>query len=338
MPAPLRVAVDARVVATDLRGIGRYARAILRRLAPRDDVAFTLLIPELFPARRRAALARALGTRRFGVARRVPRGTDVTWFPANGTFFESRAPVVATLHDAVPFRYPNADVRAREREQRPFLETVRTARAFIAVSDFGKSELCAVFRIEPERIATIHHGIDPAFSAGEAGPLADGLVPGSYLLFVGDPAEPRKNFRVLRNAHRAAWPDGDGPQLRVISKLGDDVQGGAESLISLYRGALAVAVPSYHETFGFPLLEAMACGAPALASKASSLPEVGGDAALWLPPHDESAWSEALRQVAQDAELRARLRERGLERAAAFDWERSAAAHLELFRQVAAAR
>jgi hypothetical protein len=112
---PLRLAVDARVVATDVRGIGRYTRAVLRRLAPREDVALTLLIPELFPGRRRSALVRALGTNRFAVARRVPRNTDVTWFPANGTFFESRAPIVATIHDAVPFRYPNADPKARDR-------------------------------------------------------------------------------------------------------------------------------------------------------------------------------------------------------------------------------
>ena len=329
MSAPLRVAVDARVVATDLRGIGRYARAILRRLTRRDDVVFTLLIPELFPLRRRAALARALGTSAFSIARRVPRGTDVTWFPANGTFFESRAPVVATVHDAVPFRYPNADVRAREREQRPFLETVRTAHSFIAVSDFGKSEICTIFRVPPERVTTIHHGIDAIFSPGDPGALPDGLEPGSYLLFVGDPAEPRKNFRVLRNAPMRVF---------VASKLGDDMHGGAETLVMLYRGALAVTVPSYHETFGFPLLEAMACGAPALASNVGSLPEVGGDAPLWLPPHDEAAWSDALQRIAKDASLRANLRERGLQRAAHFDWDASAAAHLDLFRRVAQER
>jgi glycosyltransferase involved in cell wall biosynthesis len=215
------------------------------------------------------------------------------------------------------------------------LETVRRARAFIAPSEFGKSEICTVFRLDPARVTTIHHGIDEAFSPGDPGMLPEGLEPNSYLLFVGDPGEPRKNFSMLRNAHRTAWPNAGGPRLHVVSRMGDDTRGDAEGLISLYRGALAVTVPSYHETFGFPLLEAMACGVPALASQISSLPEVGDDAALWLPPHDEAAWRDALRCIADDVSLREQRRERGLARATAFHWDTSALAHLELFRRVA---
>ncbi len=349
---PLRIAVDARVVATDTRGIGRYERAVLRDLVRRDDVSLTLLLPEALPFLRRRALARALGSTRFAVARRVPRNADVVWHPANGTFFPSLTPAVVTLHDAVPFRYPNDDPKARAREQEPFTISVGTAASFIAVSAFGKTEIHAVFGVPGERIDVIHHGVDERFSPGEPQALPPGVRAGAYFLFVGDPVEPRKNFAMLYDAYRLAWPAGDGPRLVVAGatrppradviatdRLGDDLDAvGSNELLALYRGALAVAVPSYHETFGMPVLEAMACGAPVLASRGSSLPEVGGDAAQYVPPHDVQAWSSALRAIATDGAARARMRAAGLSRAAQFRWDACAQAHLDLLARVARAR
>ena len=97
---------------------------------------------------------------------------------------------------------------------------------------------------------------------------------------------------------------------------------------ALYRGAIAVTVASYHETFGMPMLEAMACGTPVVASQASSLPEIGGDAALYAPPDDAAAWAQALQRVTEDAAAARSFTDRGLDRATHFDWDESAAAHL----------
>ncbi len=347
---PLRLAVDARVLAEDTRGIGRYARAVLRRLIGRDDVELTLLIPDLFPSRRRGLYARALGGEAFDVRGRAGAGLDLIWHPANGTFVASALPSVATIHDAVPFRYADADPKRREHAQAPFLRSARTATRFVAVSRFGRSELETWLKIPAERIAVIPHGVDASFSPGPAQPLPAGLIPGGYLLFVGDPiAEARKNFSLLYEAYRRAWPQGGAPALAVagprapdlpgivhLGNLSDDLvaEGGGGSLRACYRGALALTLPSYHETFGMPMLEAMACGTPVLASRTSSLPEVGGDAALYLPHDDADAWAAALRGIAGDDAMRARLGAAGIERAAHFDWERSALAHLELFRSV----
>src|SRR5580692_3987980 len=84
---PLRLAVDARVIAEDTRGIGRYARAVLRRLVLRDDIELTLLADGFFPQARRAGYTRALGSGTFAVTSRVPKHAEVIWHPANGTFF-----------------------------------------------------------------------------------------------------------------------------------------------------------------------------------------------------------------------------------------------------------
>jgi glycosyltransferase involved in cell wall biosynthesis len=201
-----------------------------------------------------------------------------------------------------------------------------------------------------ERIAVIHHGVDESFAPGPAVPLPGVLNDRRFLLFVGDPiGEPRKNFPLLYEAYRRAWPQGDGPALAIAGprapelagvvhagNLGDDlVAGRDESLRACYRGAVALALASYHETFGMPMLEAMACGTPVVASRAGALPEIGGDAALYAPPDDAGAWAVALRRVVDDAALRQTLRAAGLRHAKRFSWERSAERHLAVFRAVA---
>jgi glycosyltransferase involved in cell wall biosynthesis len=105
-----------------------------------------------------------------------------------------------------------------------------------------------------------------------------------------------------------------------------------------YRGARAVAVPSWYEGFGFPLLEAMACGTPAIASRATSLTEVGGEGCAWIDdPLDVAAWSAALERVAGDEALRGCLRAAGLEQAATFSWDRCAEETLGVLRRAAEA-
>jgi glycosyltransferase involved in cell wall biosynthesis len=342
--------VDARVIAEDLRGIGRYARAVLRRLAARDDVALTLLADGPFPQRSQRAYARALGSEAFAVSARADDPFDVVWHPANGTFFPSQVSSVATIHDAVPFRYPAGDPKRREHAQRPFVRSAQTAARVIAVSDFGRDEVHRWLGVPLSKIAVIPHGVDESFAPGPAVPLPRALNGRRFLLFVGDPiGEPRKNFPLLYDAYRRAWPGGDGPLLAIAGprapelpgvvyagNLGDDlIAGRDESLRACYRGALALALASYHETFGMPMLEAMACGTPVVASRGSSLPEIGGDAALYAPPGDAEAWAVALRRVVDDAAVRARLSAAGLERARQFSWEASARRHLAVFAEAA---
>ena len=330
---PLRLAVDARVIAEDTRGIGRYARAILRRLVLRDDLELTLLADGFFAARRRAAYAQTLGNENFRVRGRVPDDAHLVWHPANGTFFSSSQPSVATIHDAVPFRYPAADPQRREHAQLPFLRSARHATRVIAVSRFGRDEVHEMLAVPLDRIEIIAHGVEAAFSPGDPQPLPAALQGRRYLLFIGDPiGEPRKNFELLYEAYRQAWSGSDAPLLAVagprapqlpgvlhIGNLGDDlIADRSEALRACYRGAVALAMASYHETFGMPMLEAMACGTPVVASHASSLPEVAGDAALYAPPDDAAAWAVALRRIVSDDDLRERLRAAGLERVKQF--------------------
>lgn len=347
MSGPLRLAVDARDLAGDTQGIGRYARAILRRLALRSDVQLTLLVYGPFAFRHRGPLRTALQSDRFRIATKASRG-EVVWHPGNGTFFDPGPHSVVTLHDAMPFCYPCADPKERDHQQAPFLRSARTGAHFIAVSQFGRDELVRYLHLDPARITVIHHGVDAAFSPGPAVDLPPGLS-APYVLFVGNPAsEPPKNFPLLYDALRRAFPLGEmlltvvGPrdpgvpqtQYAGLVRSGASL-GGDPLLRSLYRGSVALCVPSYHETFGMPMIEAMACGTPVLAADATALPEVGGHAALYVAPHDTDAWTGALRRIADDSMLRAELREKGLARAHDFDWETCTRKHLDVFRAAA---
>jgi glycosyltransferase involved in cell wall biosynthesis len=336
----LRLAVDARDLASDTRGIGRYTRAILRRLVHRPDIELTLLVFGPFAFRHRAKLRKTIGSDRFHLASHA-RGCDLIWHPANGTFFSGRARSVVTIHDTVPFRFPDIDPQRQKHQQAPFLRSVRTAARVIAVSQFDKQELIEVFALPEDRIEVIYHGVDPFFTPDLSAPEPEQ----PYFLFVGDPlTEPRKNFGVLHQAYREAF-NGSGPRLVVVGPVDpklDDVQyaglaagdakgSGDEHLRSLYRNALALCVPSYYETFGMPMVEAMACGTPVIASQGSCLPEIGGHAARYAPPHIPQVWSGALRTVAEEAGVREEMSRAGIEQAQRYDWDESAQRHAELF-------
>jgi glycosyltransferase involved in cell wall biosynthesis len=130
----------------------------------------------------------------------------------------------------------------------------------------------------------------------------------------------------------------DEPVVAAAERLADRVRllgpVPAADLAALYAAATAFVFPSLYEGFGLPPLEAMAQGTPVVASRASCLPEVLGDAALLVAPDDEEALAEALRAILADPGLRAELSQRGLARAARFSWERTAASTLAVYQEV----
>jgi glycosyltransferase involved in cell wall biosynthesis len=332
----LRVAVDARFAVLDTRGIGRYTRAVAARLSA-PDVALTLVAPGLFTPRRE--MAAAVGVSPSSVRRNVPSDADVIWNPSNGTNLESRAPKVTMMHDVAPFTFPAADPRVRAREQDPLLHTARVAQRILVNSAYTAGEVHRLLEVPRERIVVTPLGVEAPFTAGgDPFVLPDGRP---YVLHVGA-HDPRKNTAVLAGAWRSAWPSGDIalvftrapstlPPGAVVIDAADD-----EKLAMLYRGARIVAIPSLDEGFGLPLLEALACGAPVLASRLAALPEVGGDAAAWVDePQNIVVWSQALRTLARDEGVRSELAARGPRRAAAFTWERCTGLTLAALREAA---
>jgi glycosyltransferase involved in cell wall biosynthesis len=337
----MHVAVDAHNLVADHRGIGRYARAVLSRAMRERDVTWTLVVRRFFPGRR--AIAAAVGGAPFRLARTVPREADVVWFPWNGTFLRTTAPSVATIHDCTPFAYPATDPRRREVEQAPFRRTAATASRILVQSAFTAAEAQRWLGIPADRITVTPLAADACFTPGPAGALPAALRERPFVLCVGAHDE-RKNTPTLIAAFERAFAPGTMtlvftrapatvPRDALVVDARDD-----GTLVALYRAATIVAVPSLSEGFGLPLLEALACGAPAIAARTSALPEVGGDAAAWVDdPLDVDAWARALRDLTGNAPARARFAAAGPPRAATFSWERCTAQTLAVLREAAQA-
>lgn len=335
----LHIAVEARNLARDGRGIGRYARAVLRRMIGDERIEITLAAPALFPDRR--GLARAIDAASVRVSRAVPRDAQVTWFPWNGVSLASATPIVATVHDATPFAFPARDRSTRKREQTPFLRTAALARRILVQSRFTASEVERRLGVEPDRIVVTPLACDAVFTPGQPDQLPAALERRRYILHVGAHDE-RKNSETLIAAYARAFPRGEValaftnrppviPDGAVVVESRDDA-----TLVALYRGAALVAVPSTYEGFGLPLLEAMACGTPALAARAGALPEVGGDACGYVDEaHSVDAWAEALSALLRDDDARAALAARGPARAAIFSWDRCTAQTLAVLEEAA---
>ena len=268
-----------------------------------------------------------------------------------------RRPFLVTAHDLI--RYSDMAVgdptgagvliNQPNRRDRRYLRRdyagMRAASAVIAVSETTRRDLLDRLGLRPDRVFVVHEGIDHELFQ----PVRRRLVDGPYLLFVGS-EHPRKNLVVLLRAFarlktERRWQRlrlvkvgaaGSGeapfrePTLAALRALGlaDQVMFTEEvpdaDLPAYYSGAECLVLPSRAEGFGFPPLEAMACGCPVIVSTAGALPEIVGDAGLQVPPNDVEGLHRALRTLLGCATLRRTLRDRGLRRAQEFSWEHAA--------------
>jgi alpha-1,3-rhamnosyl/mannosyltransferase len=283
---------------------------------------------------------------------------DLLWSPYFFVPLRGHIPTVATIHDTNPL-----DIKARCHPplwKRYFVwmlgYSARHARHIIVPSRRIADNLTRFFGTPGERISVVPHGVAEEFSAPvdgeEVARLRERLgIIGRFILFVGS-LNDRKNAITLLRAY-AGLPRElrEGWQLVIVGPGGSDEelvkdfirdQGLAgrallagyvepRPLAELYKVADAFALPSLCESFGLPIIEAMAAGAPVLTSNVTSIPEVAGDAALLLPPTDVVAWTEALRRVLTEEALQADLRARGRARAQQFSWREAARRHVEIF-------
>jgi glycosyltransferase involved in cell wall biosynthesis len=256
---------------------------------------------------------------------------------------------VVTVHDLGYLRFPEC----HPPRQRFYLRlstrwNTHSSAAILADSHATKADLTRLLGVQPHKVSVAYPGVSSEFA-----PIASGAVqavrlqyglPDRYLLYVGT-LQPRKNIARLLAAHAqvtqapllamAGAPgwlsddlvrrvDASGPRVKRLGFVPD------EHLPALMTGAVALLLPSLYEGFGMPVLEAMACGTPVLASRTSSLPEIVGEAGVMVDPLSIESIVDGLRRLCNDADLARSLRQAGLERARIFTWSACAGVALQV--------
>jgi glycosyltransferase involved in cell wall biosynthesis len=273
-----------------------------------------------------------------------------------------RTPTVLTVHDMIFKLFPHTQKRLNFWYLNATMPLYcRRADAIITVSECSKRDIVARYRLDPAKVTVIHEAAGPEFRPAS---LAEqehvrrqyGL-PEQFLIHVGV-IEPRKNLTRLVEALQRLRDEGLIVPLVVVGPKGwlyDDFFRRLEQLqvrdavcfpgyvpladlAAVYSAARLAAMPSIYEGFGLPVLEAMACGTPVVCSAASSLPEIGGDAARYFDPLIVEEMAGAIRTVWTDPDLRAAMRRQGLTQASRFSWQRTAQQTLAVYERILSRR
>ena len=369
----MRVAIDARKL-HDF-GIGTYIRNLLRHLARIDhDTEFVLLCTEadLGVAAQLGPNFRSVlePAPNYSVREQI----HVPWVLRRERPDLFHAPhyvlpaaihcnSVVTIHDCIhlmfPQYLPNRMAYAYARAQ--MWTAAHRSDCILTVSDASKRDILHLFNIPPEKIVVVYNAIDAHFSVTPP-PDAVARVRERYqldhrfLLYVGN-IKPHKNLVRLIEAF-SELRTGDLEDLKLLI-IGDEISKlpawrlavhrhtlhkhvrflgyvPDDQLAVLYRLAAVFVFPSLYEGFGLPPLEAMASGTPVVVSNVSSLPEVVGDAAVLVDPHDIDSIVDGLRCVLTNPARAEDMRRKGLERSREFSWERSVARTLEVYKRIGA--
>jgi glycosyltransferase involved in cell wall biosynthesis len=362
----VKVAIDVSAIPAQPAGAGRYVERVVHALAAsgavdlelvtrRDDLArwqhLSREVHAVAPTRRplRLVWEQFAGP---GIA----SAADVWHGPHYTMPLLSRRPTVVTVHDLTFFDHPEWHEASKVRYFRWMIrQSARRANVLVCVSERTADRLHEL--VAPDvPVVVAPHGVDHArFSTGgeSDGEDVDEVVglefPQPFVAFVGT-IEPRKNVaglvramsRLDRSVHlvlagRPGWGSDDLDAVIAESGMANRVHRlgyvSDATVASLYRRAAAVAYPAYTEGFGLPALEALACGAALVTTERTPMADVVGDAALLIPPGDESALTDALRALLAGGADVERLRSRGPVVAAPYTWAASAARHVEAYRQ-----
>ena len=289
------------------------------------------------------------------------RPPDVFFTPAHVLPAPYFGRSVATVHDLAYHHFP----KAYTTRQRAYLRwstrhNARRSHIILADSNATKQDLTHFYHIDPAKIEVVYPGIDPMLHPVENQEMLTAVlhkyhITPPYLLYLGT-LQPRKNLIRLIRAHAAAkvphqlvlagkpgWLsqpilEAADTQSSVLSPQSSVLLPGFiadDDKAALISGATSVLYPSLYEGFGFPVLEAQACGVPVLCADSSSLPEIGGEGALYVDPLNTDNISDGIRQITDDTQLRNKLISAGSANVQQFAWEKTAVQLLTILEKAA---
>jgi glycosyltransferase involved in cell wall biosynthesis len=277
-----------------------------------------------------------------------------------GPLFRNKYKKVTTVHDLIGMVYPkNLGPISRFYWQRWLPVCIRSSDFIIADSESTKKDIVRFLKFPTEKISVIYLAADLNFKPQKNNRLLQDTLKkfgiySNYILNVGT-VEPRKNIVTLITAFAKYIKTTKSEVLLVIAgrkgwdynrclnkifelRISDRVifcdYITEEDLVSLYNLADLFVYPSFYEGFGLPVLEAMCCGAPVVCSDTSSLPEIAGDAAIFVKPNDVDGLCNAIGKVLSTPGLSISMREKSLKQAAKFSWENTAKQTIEVYKSI----
>ena len=359
----MRIGIDATFIGSEKpTGLAIYTRNIVNELVKlnadivlwaADGTGFCLPPERVRPVLEKFAF---LGQKRFivrpiwmelkfpGLIKR--ENIDILFSTVPGGMWACPVPHVVTVHDLTPLAFTGDSPTSVQLNYRYRLgKILERSAAIIADSAWTQGDICKFYNIPQDKIKVIPLGFDRELFAVRNGrelPAEYGLQGIPYILAVGSD-NPRKNLLRLVRAFGMMQTDshclvlaglhGDDAKKRIMEEASahgvsnriiflDYVRD--EDLPMLYSGATLFCYPSLYEGFGLPVLEAMACGTPVVASNSTSVPEVAGQAAILVDPANCEEISSAMDLILNDSGRRESLRSAGLERVMGFSWEKAA--------------
>ncbi len=278
------------------------------------------------------------------------RSSELLFCPANiAPFYIPKSKkLVVTIHDVAFMRYPKSFSPLFQYYYRCIMpRIIRRANAIITISENSKNEILHYYPEAKGKLEVIPLGIDSVFSKDTR------IEKRNYILYVGSLNE-RKNFKAVFEAFSLLHID---CQLLIVGSVSKNFSLDTKSrellkeakknrnivfkdhidrneLIRLYNAATLLIFPSFYEGFGLPPLESMACGTPVISSNVSSMPEVCGDAALYVDPHNSKEIALAIERLFNDASLRQAMIIKGHNRVKQYSWKAAALKHREVFKKV----
>ncbi|WP_295221523.1 glycosyltransferase family 1 protein [Seleniivibrio sp.] len=273
-------------------------------------------------------------------------------------YFKARA-ILYTLHDISVIKHPQWHPKKRvELFTNRLRRSIEKADMIITDSHFSKSEIIQYFNLPSEKVRAVYLGYDAELFHNDCNKTTASYLKNKYtdgrdfILFSGS-LEPRKNLSGLIKAYATlpmvikenfklllvggyGW---NNDEILELIKMNSPyvVHGGYvdyTELANLYRAASLLAYPSHYEGFGLPPLEAMACGCPTLVSPSASIPEVCGEASLYVDPDSVESIREGLTKILIDTSFAQRLSQSGLIQCKKFDWNTTAAEHMKCMREL----
>lgn len=361
----MRVALELTVLELDRAGTARAIDQLLPRLEADPSIDLVRLRQAgRAPKSRIGRIGRGLSRELVYMPQLLPRrvaANDVDVLHCPSTLVPSRSPVpmVVTIYDALGWDHPEWLTRAYVLQLTKRLPKAIAAGAHVITSsEYSRGRIASSLKIDEERISVVPLGIDSRFNGADdpedGNLISEMAISDKFILTVGT-LQPRKNLEAALSAFEALGDDAAEHELVIAGAHGwgvnellariDSSQAASRihltgrvsdrQLLALYRRADVFLFPSRYEGFGFPPLEAMACGTPVVSNNRTSLAEVVGDAGIPIDPDNVDEIADALKSVLTNGELRRTLVEKGLAHAAKFTWERCAEETVDVYRMVA---